>query len=226
MKDYKIVLMMTEECLVGREYMMRLMKEGIPIDTIIFEKSELATANKTYLANPWYEPPTVEEMIWEAEGTKLCYVSHSNNDRCHELLQSIDPDLIILGGMRILKQRILDTAKVGVLNVHPGILPKYRGDDIVAWQIFNEDPVGVTCHFAVADVDAGAILLQKHLEYDGGPLAKVRMEAMVLSGDMLIEVIKNLDTIVPESQDENKANLWHEMDDEKRKVVEEILNEL
>jgi methionyl-tRNA formyltransferase len=51
--------------------------------------------------------------------------------------------LILLGGARILKRPILECARLAVLNAHPGLLPAYRGVDVIPWALHNGDPVGV-----------------------------------------------------------------------------------
>ena len=40
-------------------------------------------------------------------------------------------------------EKIIDSLKYGILNVHPGILPKYKGRTCVEWSIFNDDKVGI-----------------------------------------------------------------------------------
>ena len=50
-------------------------------------------------------------------------VTDFNSEQCRQALTDLRPDLIILGGARILKPSILECAKVAVLNAHPGLLP-------------------------------------------------------------------------------------------------------
>lgn len=73
-------------------------------------------------------------------------------------LDRLKPDLVILGGAPILPDRILERARVGVLNAHPGLLPHYRGVDVVAHAVLNGDPVGATVHFVDAGIDTGRIV--------------------------------------------------------------------
>ena len=219
----KIVILMTEECIMGRDYYKSFIENNIPVMSVIQERSgAFSEDNKDYLANEYYEPPLLIDSI-NGQNTSMYFVKHQNSEQCKKLLESLKPDFIVLGGARILKQSILDTAKIGVLNAHPGIIPQYRGDDIIAWQIYNDDPVGVTCHLAVADVDAGPIFIQRELDYQGGPLIKVRVEAMKMCTELMLETIKNFDNITPRIQDESQAGLWHKMDDDKRAIVEEKL---
>ena len=58
----------------------------------------------------------------------------------------------------MISQSILDTFSQGVLNVHMGILPKYKGMDVVQAPILEGDSVGLTGHVMAAELDAGPIV--------------------------------------------------------------------
>jgi len=86
-------------------------------------------------------------------------VKNHNGDDCLELLKKKQPALLINGGTpRKLTRPILDFPKYGVINVHPGILPKYRGSSCVEWAILNDDPIGNTAHFMTEGYDEGPII--------------------------------------------------------------------
>jgi methionyl-tRNA formyltransferase len=89
-----------------------------------------------------------------------CYlVKHHNGDDCLSLLERLQPAVLINGGTpRKLSASILDSPTQGVINVHPGVLPKYRGACCVEWAILNDDPVGNTAHFMTKGYDEGPII--------------------------------------------------------------------
>ena len=94
-------------------------------------------------------------------------------------LEKYNPDYIILGGARILKEHVIKSTKFGILNSHPAILPKYRGLDCVAWTILENDSVGATVHYIDPGVDSGPIILQETVDYsDCNSLLKVRIKVM------------------------------------------------
>jgi methionyl-tRNA formyltransferase len=72
------------------------------------------------------------------------------------------PDLLLVFGFNWhLPHEVLELPKLGVLNVHPSALPKYRGPSPVLWAIRNGDPfMGVTVHRMAERIDAGSILAQ------------------------------------------------------------------
>lgn len=71
-----------------------------------------------------------------------------------------NPDIVFcIGGMHILPEDIV--AKVPCINIHPALLPKYRGRYSIPWMIFNGEAVGgTTIHYMNKDMDAGDIIKQ------------------------------------------------------------------
>ncbi len=109
------------------------------------------------------------QSIYEINGlyVPLYFVKNHNSVCCQELLKKLKPDIIINGGTpRILEQQLLDIPTIGVINSHPGMLPRYRGCTCSEWAIYNNDPVGATCHFMAAEVDAGAIILSETMNIE------------------------------------------------------------
>lgn len=86
------------------------------------------------------------------------FVGRLNGIKMLKTLKSLSPDYIFMMGGGILKDNIINTAKIGVLNAHPGILPYVRGVDAVKHSILNNIPIGVTGHFIDAGIDTGALI--------------------------------------------------------------------
>jgi methionyl-tRNA formyltransferase len=73
-------------------------------------------------------------------------------------LREWSPDLIIFTGGNILRKQLLDVPRLGVLNVHLGLLPEVRGMSTPEWSLLNNVPVGITIHYVDAGIDTGPIL--------------------------------------------------------------------
>ncbi len=73
------------------------------------------------------------------------------------------PDLIIFTGGSILRKQLLDVARLGVLNIHLGLLPEIRGMSSPEWSLLNHVPVGITIHYMDAGIDTGPILQRYEL---------------------------------------------------------------
>lgn len=77
-----------------------------------------------------------------------------------------EPDIILsLHYRNLIPGRILDVAKMGSVNLHPSLLPKYRGANSVAWAIINgETRTGFSFHRMSECFDAGRILIQEGID--------------------------------------------------------------
>ena len=67
--------------------------------------------------------------------------------------------------MRILSQNFIKSFNGKIINIHPSLLPKYRGLDTHIKAIQNKEKVaGCTVHFVTAKLDSGKIILQKEVK--------------------------------------------------------------
>lgn len=105
----------------------------------------------------------VLEEITANNGIDFLKAENINAETVAERIRSIKPDLIISAHLRkILKKEIFSLAAKGAINVHPSLLPKYRGLSPQHQAIMHGDSEsGVTVHLIEADVDTGDIVLQK-----------------------------------------------------------------
>lgn len=80
-----------------------------------------------------------------------------------DYITDINPDLIIVCGYKfIIPREIFSIPKDGTINIHPSMLPRYRGQHVINWAIINgESETGVTLHFMEETLDSGAIIAQK-----------------------------------------------------------------
>ena len=112
---------------------------------------------------------------------------------CEEILSKIKPDIIVLGGSRILKENIINIPKIGTLNAHPGILPYYRGLDVIKWALYNNDKIGVTIHYVDSKIDSGPICLQEELNIKkGSSIHSIKDEAIKVSGRLMSKVVSEI----------------------------------
>ena len=86
-----------------------------------------------------------------------------NSDKIKNHLIKVKPDLIVAAHLKkILHKEIFSQAAKGAINVHPSLLPKYRGLSPQHQAILHGDEEsGVTVHFIDEDVDTGEIIVQK-----------------------------------------------------------------
>jgi methionyl-tRNA formyltransferase len=82
-----------------------------------------------------------------------------------EYVRGLNIDLIVVCIFpQILKAAILQTPRLGVLNCHPSLLPRYAGPQPEFWMIKNGESVaGITVHVMTEKIDAGDIVAQQEL---------------------------------------------------------------
>ena len=93
-------------------------------------------------------------------GINHCYVSHKNEDEMVKLFEAWNVDLIILAGyMRVLKNP--SAFPCPIINVHPSLLPKYKGLHAVEQAMESGDKItGCTVHYVNEELDGGEIIKQ------------------------------------------------------------------
>lgn len=81
-------------------------------------------------------------------------------------LKTLDIDLIILAGyMRIIGKTLLRGFQGKILNIHPSLLPEFKGKDAIGQAIeANVQTIGVTVHYVNEKLDSGQILAQEKLK--------------------------------------------------------------
>ena len=96
-------------------------------------------------------------------GINHCYVSHKDEDQMITLFRVWNVDLIILAGyMRVIKNPSAFPAPI--INVHPSLLPKYKGLHAVEQAMEAGDPVtGCTVHYVNEELDGGEVIMQSEV---------------------------------------------------------------
>ncbi len=191
-KQLRVVVAMTDEGIVGREVLEQFGARGITVVAVIVEKSERAEREKSYLKNDFYAPPSFTELMARFP-TEVVLVSNLNSEESGNAITRLAPDLVLLDGSVIVKERIFSLAKLGALNAHPGLLPEYRGVDSVRWSIYHGDPVGATCHFVDSGIDTGPIVLREVVLYAlGESLLTIRVRVMRICARLLVDAVVGL----------------------------------
>ena len=111
------------------------------------------------------------------------------------LVRELGPELIVVAAYgRILPEDILQAPRLGAINVHSSILPKYRGAAPINWAILNGDDVtGVTIMYMAKELDAGDIILCKETPIDPEEDAlTLTMRLAELGADALHEAVEQL----------------------------------
>jgi methionyl-tRNA formyltransferase len=135
-----------------------------------------------------------------------------NNEEFREQLVALKPDAIIVVGYgRIIPQWMLDLPRLGNINLHASLLPKYRGAAPIQWAIATGETVtGNTAMRIDAGLDSGDILLQQEIAIAPNDTAETLAPKLSAPGaELMVETLRGLQagTITPRPQDHAKATL-------------------
>lgn len=110
-------------------------------------------------------------------------------------IQSYQPDVILVSCYaRLLPQSILSLAKKGCFNIHPSLLPYFRGPNPLFWQ-FREgiNNFGVTLHRITEEFDKGAIISQKSVNIQDGINKNEANELLALvASDLMLNTLDDI----------------------------------
>jgi methionyl-tRNA formyltransferase len=125
-------------------------------------------------------------------------------------LAALAPDaMVVVGYGQIIPQSIIDIPRLGIINVHASLLPKYRGAAPVQWAIARGERVtGVTTMRIDAGLDTGDMLLKWETEIGPEETAPELSARLAVAGaDLLVETLAGLEagTIRPIPQNDAEA---------------------
>ncbi len=125
-------------------------------------------------------------------------------------LASLEPDIItVVAFGQILPRQVLEVPKIGCINVHASLLPKYRGAAPIQWAVINGEKVtGVTTMWMDEGLDTGDIFLQEPIairqEWTSYDLFR---ELSHLGGNLLLKTLSHIKSgnLIRKSQDHEKS---------------------
>lgn len=87
-------------------------------------------------------------------------VPHINHPEVVKLARELRPDLICVFGTSLIRGELLKEGRLGIINLHGGLSPEYRGADCTFWALYNGEPekVGCTLHYIDAGIDTGRLI--------------------------------------------------------------------
>jgi methionyl-tRNA formyltransferase len=112
------------------------------------------------------------EFIKHLENNNIKYYKDSVNNYINEV-NSFKPDYLISVYYRfIIKKEILEIVNHKAMNLHPSLLPAYRGTKSSVWALLNnEKQTGVSFHYINEKIDDGNIILQKSIDINSNDTA-------------------------------------------------------
>lgn len=199
----KIVYLGTPEIAVKPlEYL--IAKDDIEVLAVITQPDKPAGRGKKVL------PPPVKECAEKHNINVFQPRLIRKDENLISHLKELKPDAFITVAFgQILSKELLDIPRLGTINLHASLLPKYRGPNPIQWAVINGDcTTGITTMLSDEGIDTGPMLIKKEIELtdnmDAAQLAEIISE---IGGEYLYESLTKLDKneIIPEKQDDSIA---------------------
>ncbi len=144
------------------------------------------------------------------------------NTEIIDKIKELNPDIIcVVAYGRILPKEILDLPKFGAINVHPSLLPKYRGSAPIQWAILNGDKTtGVTTMYLNEEMDAGDIILQEEVTIDEDETSGQLWDRLSKIGaNLLVKTLEQIEKgVAPRKKQGNNFTIAPMLEKEQSKI--------
>lgn len=118
-----------------------------------------------------------------------------NDPAALEWVTSVNPDIAVTFGVGRVAPHVIAIPRWGMINIHRGIVPQYRGLDSDLWAILEGqfEHIGVTVHYVDEALDTGSMLAQERLVIEpGDEIYHLRYRTTVLATDMVLRVLQHI----------------------------------
>lgn len=145
-----------------------------------------------------------------------------NNIDFIEEMKSLEPDVIcVVAYGKILPKEILEIPKLGCINVHGSLLPKYRGAAPIQWAVLNGDKTtGITTMYMDVGMDSGDIILKEETEIGENETTGELWNRLVKIGaKLLVKTLEKIeDGTAPRIPQDNNFSIAPMLDKEMSKI--------
>eukprot|EP00518_Triparma_eleuthera_P001742 CAMPEP_0182461928 /NCGR_PEP_ID=MMETSP1319-20130603/6362_1 /TAXON_ID=172717 /ORGANISM="Bolidomonas pacifica, Strain RCC208" /LENGTH=352 /DNA_ID=CAMNT_0024661287 /DNA_START=189 /DNA_END=1244 /DNA_ORIENTATION=+ len=139
--------------------------------------------------------PTPVHVAAEEEGVRVFTPENAKDEQFLEELEALSPDLCITAAYGCyLPKRFLAIPRLGTVNIHPSLLPRWRGASPVQRSLEAGDEVlGVSVLYTVSKMDAGPVIARVERKNDGVKPASQELEELFSMGtDSLISSLPSI----------------------------------
>ena len=152
------------------------------------------------------EPPV--KIVGKELGLTILQPEDINDaDEKRKLADYMADVVVVVAYAQFLSRAILNTPRLGCINVHSSLLPKYRGAAPIQYAIWKgEKESGVSTMKLVPKMDAGPVLLQKSIPItEEMTAAQLHDELAKLGGDLIVETLEQLRTGKQTEKEQDEA---------------------
>jgi len=111
-----------------------------------------------------------------------------------QLVADLNCKLGVVFGAKILKEKIFSVPELGMINIHQGLIPDYRGMPPAFWELYNDEKeTGISIHKVVAKLDAGEVYFQGRVTItEEDDLSSLETKLDRLSLDNIVETTRQV----------------------------------
>jgi len=208
-----------------------LVKSGHSIDSVILDsKIESKKDLEIFFERTQNSFPKILFYDLEEMGIPFFFVNNHSSLKNVNLIKSRKIDLIINAGTpRIVKSNLIEAANIGVVSVHPGLLPEFRGCTCVEWAIYLDQPIGNTVFFINTKIDEGPIIIKEKVMFKKSDnYSDIRTKVYIKGFDLLskgISKIINKNLNPQKLPNQKKGSYFKPIDKEKMLKVLNIIEQ-
>jgi len=183
----------------------KLLAEGFQIDLVVSQPDE--PSGRGYEVKP---PPV--KQVAERAGIPVFQPAKLKDPATQEFLSKYHPDAIVVVAYgRIIPPWMIDLPRLGCINLHASLLPRYRGAGPIQWAIIRGETVtGMTTMKIDPGMDTGDILLMREIPIREDDTTETLSGSLSRIGaDLMIETLRGLERgeLKPRPQDHSQATM-------------------
>lgn len=219
---YKVAVIGTYDMqpsqLFNVDLMQYLQKAGISPYIVVYRTSQMSEKKRS------------PKLISVGENQQVIKTYDFNDPDCVQILQLLQPDLLIYaGGLNILHASLLTTARLGCLGGHYGFLPTIRGMATVEWSVIYDIEPTVAIQRMKPGVDTGDIIMQQAVPLKKNDNFKsIKKRSYEITKKMLVQCAKKLleDNSIGTTQNLAKGKQYYRMHPWVRAIAKKKLADL
>ncbi len=181
----RVVFMGTPD--FAQESLKCLVEAGYPILGVVTNPDKPKGRGMKMIASP------VKQYALEKGLTVYQPEKVKNNVEFLDQIKKLQPDVIcVVAYGKILPKELLEIPKLGCINVHGSLLPKYRGAAPIQWAVLNGDETtGITTMYMDAGMDTGDMILKKEVAIgEEETTGELWNRLSKIGGELLVETLK------------------------------------
>jgi len=168
-------------------------------------------------------PPPVK-VVAQTENIPVAQPPTLKDEDFRETIIGLDADVgVVFAYGKLIPQWLLDAPKYGVINVHPSLLPRWRGAAPIQRPIMEGDKItGVTIMRMAMELDAGDILLQRQVPIAPDDTTGTLSHRLAdIAAELVVETLDKIEdgTVVRVTQDESGVTYARKITDEDAAIV-------